>query len=353
MIRPRFFDDFMTNPKMANHNLDTKASILNQCLRGIASRDDRLGIVPEPHAAWICKRLAWHKVLPLAAALQDPRTEKCPAVATALRAVMLQNMAREEFYHNQAIRVFTALEQAGIGFMPFKGPFWGTQLYDAYHWRHIGDIDLLMTKTAAQAAADVLIAEGYRPHALEGSPDAEFAARGELALLPAASMPNDVPVELHWDLMPSPRFLRKRFLLHSDIEQSLGPGHWRGLSFKRPAPEIQLLYYLLHATCQHQFMRFVHITTIVHFLEAFPGLDWRRILALAAARGAMAPLHYALRFAHAFHPLPADARRAMERSIPRLLSRLLAMALRPGHVPLSTPRKGKTRRNLFRAAMSL
>ena len=330
-----------------------KEDILNQCLKGILKRKDCFDSVPPEHAAWICERLAWHKVLPLAAALEDPMKKKCAAIAQTFRTAMLKNLAREEFYHAQVSQIFTAFDQANIDYMPFKGPFWGTQLYQAYHWRHIGDIDILLSKPAARKAADLLISMDYQPDAVEGSLEKEFAVRGELALLPEKRRQNYVPVELHWDLMPSPRFLRRKFLYNSDFTQTTVSGRWRNLSFLLPPPEIQLIYYLLHATCQHQFMRFVHITNIVHFLEAHPQLNWERIHLLAIERRAEAPLHFGLKFAHTFHPLAAEANKIIRKLRPRLLARVLGKALRPRAIPLSTPQQGKARRNLFRIAMSI
>jgi hypothetical protein len=330
-----------------------KERLLIQCLTGILHNKDRFDRVPTIHASWLCERLAWHKVLPLAAALADPRKKKCALIAQTFQTTLLKNLAREEFYHAQVIDIFNAFDQSGIEYMPFKGPFWGHQLYVAYHWRHIGDIDILLSKAGAKAAADILTTMGYQPDILEGSLDKEFATRGELALVPGTRQPNAVPVELHWDLMPSPRFLRKQFLSNADFTQETIAGQWRGISFHLPTPEVQLIYHLLHATCQHQFMRFVHISNIVHFLQKFPQLDWDRICQLAAERQAMVPLYYGLKMSHAFYPLPAHVLKCLKSVKPRPLVRMLSSILPPKAIPLSTRHRGKLRRNLFRAAMSL
>jgi hypothetical protein len=324
-----------------------------QCLKGLLRREDCFDAVTDRHAAWICERLAWHKVLPLAAAMQDPHRKKCGDIARTFQAVLLQNMAREEFYYAQVTELFETLDQTGVAFIPFKGPFWSARLYENYYWRHIGDIDLLMTKADAEQAAQQLMTIGYHPDILENSLEEEFVARGELALLPGKDRPRGVPVELHWDLMPSPRFLRKQFMVSSDFTESTTNGRWRDIQFQLPSPEIQLFYHLLHATCQHQFSRFVHITNIVHFLEQFPDLNWKQIHRLALERRALVPIHYGLRFAQAFHPLPGQARRLICKTRPNPVARILAAVLTPEQIPLATVRRGKTRRNVFRVAMSL
>lgn len=334
-------------------NRKSKEAVLIQCLKGLLRREDCFEVVPAEHADWICERLAWHKVLPLAAAMQDPGKKKCRTITRTFQSVTLKNMAREEFYHAQISELFKLFDQTGVDYMPFKGPFWGTQMYEAYQWRHIGDIDILLSRSDARSTADRLIALGYRPDILEGSLDEEFAMRGELALVPGRHQPSGVPVELHWALMPSPRFIRKRYLYSGDFTNETIPGEWRGLHFQLPRPEIQLFYYLLHATCQHQFMRFVHITNMVHFLETFPRLDWERLHNLALERRALAPVHYGLKFVQTFHPLPVEAQHMIRRSKPKPTARILAMSLLPKYIPFSTARQGKTRRNLFRIAMSL
>ncbi len=330
-----------------------KEGILLNNLKGILDHKDCFETVAPEHARWICERLAWHKLLPLAAALQDPFKKKCSLITRTFREVTLNNLAREEYYFAQSTQIFNALDQAGLTYMPFKGPFWGTQLYEAYHWRHIGDIDILLSKPAARTAVDILLPLGYQPDILEGSLEKEFALRGELVLLPDGKNMRDVPVELHWDLMPSPRFLHKKFLKNSDFTQKTLPGRWRGMVFNLPIPEIQLIYYLLHATCQHQFSRFVHIANIVHFLHKFPNLDWQLIYEFSVERCAQSPVYHALKYALAFHPLTADARNMMGKLKPSLPARLLARVLQPETILFFTPQQGKTRRNLFRAAMSL
>jgi hypothetical protein len=147
--------------------------------------------------------------------------------------------------------------------------------------------------------------------------------------------------------------LRKQYIVSSDFTEKTIKGRWRDIQFQLPIPEIQLFYYLLHAACQHQFARFVHITNIVHFLERFPQLNWKQIHRLALKRHALAPVHYGLRFAQAFHPLPLEAHQLIRKTKPAPVSRILATALSPKQIPLATAQHGKTRRNVFRVAMSL
>ena len=329
-----------------------KELLLSTCLKGLLMNEDRSDLVEPEQTQWICERLAWHKVLPLAAALHDPKLTRCPRLTEIFNKTMLINMVKEERYHRQAIRIFTALQAASVEHLPFKGPFWACQIYEAYHYKHIGDMDIMISKEDVPEAARILTELGYTAHYLEGNIDSELARRGELAFFPVAAQQGEVPVELHWEPMPSPRFLKKRYLAGEDFKKNAVWHQWRGISFLLPPPEVQLMYHFLHAVCQHQFMRFVHITTLVHFIQKYPHLDWAILEDLAKARGATTPVYYGLTFADAFWSIPEPARMIIKHFKPPRMTRMVAACLPPRQIVQSIKSYGDLRRKLFRAAMS-
>ena len=330
-----------------------KNKVLCECLKGLLAFEDRFEQVPDRRARWLGERLAWHKVLPLAAAIQDPGKPKCRTLADILNKANLHNMMREEHYFRQVRSLFSALDQWEVEYVPFKGPFWFVPLYEAYHWRHIGDIDLLLPKSDIPKATEMMVALGYRPHYLSGGLEQELVGgRGELAFSPDPSRPNDVVVELHWDPMPSPRFMRRQFLSYEDFTRRTICGQWRGLSYAMPSLEVQFLYLVLHATCQHQFMRFVHVTTIVHYIQKRFHLNFEEVFELAAERHASTPLFYGLSFANAFWALPKPLRELKARISVPLKSRLVTKLLSPRSIVQGNDKKGTIRRNLFRTAIS-
>jgi len=329
-----------------------RTQVLLKCLKGLLLNEDHFDIVASADASWICRRLAWHKLLPLAAALNDSGKPKCATIEQIFKTTTLENLAKEEFYRLQVARIFNAFDKASIEYMPFKGPFWGNQLYAEYYWRHIGDIDILFSKDEARTAGSILLKMGYIPHTLDGSIERDFETRGELAFFPDSRHPNEVPIELHWDLMPSPRFLKKKYLFNEDFNQDVTRSQWKGFEYDLPRPEVQFLYYILHATCQHQFMRFVHITNLVHFVQKFPRLNWQRIFKLAESRRALTPLYYGLKFVDTYFPLPEHVSVLQKRSKPSLPTQMVASFMPPGKILSATYRRGKMRRKLFRAAMS-
>ena len=326
--------------------------MLRDCLVGLLVFDDRFDQVPEKDGQWICERLAWHKVLPLAAAIQDPLKPKCQTLKDIFHKTAIHNMVQEEHYLRQVRRLFHALENRGVEYVPFKGPFWCVPLYAAYHWRHIGDIDLLLPKADLAKAVEMMMEMGYRPHYVEGSLEQDLANRGELAFFPEPSRSNDVVVELHWDPMPSPRFMRRQYLGYGDFTSVSVTGQWRGISYALPSLEVQFLYLILHAVCQHQFMRFAHVTTIVHFIQKALHLNWEAMFDLALARNAGTPLYYGLSFADAFWPLPAPLQELKGRLRIPMKTRIVAALLPPRRIFQGADKKGTWRRNLFRTAIS-
>ncbi len=361
---------------------------------------DGLDAVEPRHADWICQRLAWHKILPLAAALNDPSKPKCPQLESVFQHVLLKNTVRAKHYEIQVRAMFHMLRQAAIDFTPYKGPFWSQPIYPDYAWRHIGDIDLMLDIAHARKASALLQAAGWVPDIVGVSEEEDFRLRGELTLFPDPKATRRLkkrilvqdhggsgfqtagmlaygedlkpgsnkdlgpkylfemasnsrfPVQLHWDPLPSPRFVKKKYMPAELFKTGAEPTTWQGIDFLIPRPEIQFYYHLLHATCQHQFLRFAHLLTPIHFLLKFPNLDWAFFQDMISARQAHTPVYYGLKFISHFYALPEPAQKIMSTIRPRFKSRLAAAALHPNAIMNATRQCGRHRRELFRVAMS-
>ena len=329
-----------------------RLQVLHECLTGLALSEDRFDRVKPEDVDWICERLLWHKVMPLAAALSSPATLKCPALDAAFKSFALANTLREHRYYKQVRHLFRLFSESSIEFIPFKGPFWSTRIFPEFSWRHIGDIDLLLDKENARAAASLLKEQGYVADVLGRSEEDDFTERGELAFSPGPSSRHLVPVELHWALLPAPRFLKTRFIEPADFTRNCTWDQWRSIRFPLPPVEVRFLYLALHATCQHQFMRFVQIMDLAYLIRKSPELDWNRLYELAMERGSTVPLRYALRFVNAFYELPPEAASITDRTIVSWKTRCCAGFLSPKAILTSTKKRGKLARRLFRAAMS-
>lgn len=329
-----------------------KVQALNHCIKGLLSFEDRFDVVTTDMVDWVCERLAWHKLLPLAASLSSSQIPKCKKLESIFENVVLRNAIREKKYELQTRQLFQSLSEASIEFVPYKGPFWGQQLYPEYAWRHIGDIDLLLSAKDARKASMLLQEMGYIPEITKGTEDDIFESRGALTMQVHPDKADDVPVQIHWELMPSPRFLKRQYLPSDTFFQETQTARWKGIAFQIPRPEVQFLYYILHATCQHQFMRLAHVVVMKHFVDKFENLDWSGVYELADSQKALTPLYYGLKFIRAFSSLPQPAEALMARIRPSIGNRLSAAVMQPGATLLFTQKRGKIRRNLFRLVLS-
>jgi len=325
---------------------------LMECIQGLIRLEDRFERVAPGDVAWVCERLAWHKLLPLAAAVNDYGKPKAAALEAVFRSVAARSAIREHRYHRQVTALFPLLERAGMAFMPFKGPFWNQDIYPEYAWRHIGDLDLLLAREDARRASGLLKGLGFRPDVVKGTEEEDFRVRGELTLFPGPGCPHAFPVQLHWSPLPGRRYVALGYLRPGDFTEQAAPARWRGVSYLAPRPEVQLLYLALHAACQHQFKRMALVATLAHVIRLRTELDWEEVFLLARERGSLTPLHYALRFVHAFAPLPGRVEGLAKSVRPSAGARAGAALLRPRGLPLFTERRGKFRRQVFYLAMS-
>ena len=329
-----------------------KEDVLIDCLTGLIHFEDHFQAVEPDMAEWICERLAWHKLLPLAASISHQNEFICEELRSIFQNVILNNIIREKNYEKQTRKIFDLFNKENICFIPYKGPFWGHLIYPEYSWRHIGDMDLLLTMADSKKASIILKDLGFRPDIMEGSEAQDYEIRGALTLLNDPTQKDAFPVQLHWELMSSPRFLKKRYLQTKYFFEKTTNAEWKGISFQIPRPEVQFLYYILHSTCQHQFKRFVHIMVLAHFIKKFKAMDWEFVYKLSEEHHALVPLYYGLSFIHAFFQLPEKALNVMHKCKPHFFNRTCANVLKPVHTFFFTQKKGNVRRNLFRIVLS-
>jgi len=332
--------------------VENKQQTLFNCIQGMMQLEDRFNCVADRDSSWVLERLNWHKLLPLAAAISNPEIFKPDILKYAFEKIQLQNLAREQNYYIQVKQLFADFTAHKINFTPYKGPFWGTLIYPEYSWRHIGDIDLLMTSNDARLALEILTKTDYFPEIMGDTVDDDFAVRGELTCHPKIKMTQLVPVQLHWELMPAPRFLKKHYILPEDFQDQTQVCEWRKIKFSVPSAEIRFLYYVLHATCQHQFYRLVLLVDMAIFLNKNNQFDWSRLFLLAKDRGCLTSLHYALSFLEYYFELPEGAKDILEQSQPTILINTIAGILKPKMALTVNENKFKLHRKIFRAAMS-
>ena len=168
-------------------------------------------------------------------------------------------------------------DEAGLDVIPYKGPVLAQRLYGDCAMRQFGDLDFLVRREEAAAAQACLLGKGFQP-ALASPPGWEawyVRRRHEAAFCHPAS---NLYVELHWGAWQ--RYVAMPVEVHS---------YWEHreivLLAGRLVPSLgmeELLFLLcLHGT-KHQWCRLSWLADVAEILRFTPGLDWPRILALAA-----------------------------------------------------------------------
>ncbi len=186
-------------------------------------------------------------------------------------------------------RLLAALDGAGVEAVPIKGPVLASQLYGQLAWREFEDLDLLVRRQDAPAAADVLRSHDYR-----------LAAGGARALelrseyhYPFHHAGGQGAVELHCELMPWYFGFPVRTV---DLWGRLEWVPLRDTRVRALPAEDTLLFLCAHGA-KHLWRRLCWIADVAALLGGEPALDWERTVSRAEELGARRILATGLRVA--------------------------------------------------------
>lgn len=156
------------------------------------------------------------------------------------RSLQAVELARVEKKTTQLKEVGEALDRAGVVALVYKGPDFNDRFYSPRRPRAFNDLDIIVRRRQAVAAAEALEAVVY--HLPPGTPPLSYFLRFHLHAIylhPGGGH----PVELHWSL-DSP--YRSRGDLVPLLFEAAVPGHALGAALVRPAPIDTLALMVLH-----------------------------------------------------------------------------------------------------------
>jgi len=200
-----------------------------------------------------------------------------PQVVNAMRQAKYRHTLRNLAVCRELITVTRLLDAAAIPSLALKGAYLANFTYAEPGLRPMRDVDLLVSKTHAIRAFDLLKANGYRP-SYEGLPDAYL--EGNKIHLPPLVRPNGIPVELHHRLTsPHPNGETAEYesaLWARSVSKPLG-----NTAIGFPCAEDLLLHLCYHATEGHQFsIGPLALLDLALLIQRDP-LDWNKILQMA------------------------------------------------------------------------
>jgi hypothetical protein len=169
------------------------------------------------------------------------------AVSEQLHKILTDNTARNLRFLAEFDGLAAALQAEDIPFMPLKGVYLCSNLYENIGERPIWDIDLIVHKPHLMRAVQAIEGAGYRasrPY------DLELECRN-YHHLPVYLKAGAAPVEIHWTLL-NPRFR------HSlDLKEAWGrsiPARVGGATVQVLSAGDLLIYLCAHVAYQHVYM---------------------------------------------------------------------------------------------------
>lgn len=216
-------------------------------------------------------------------------------------------------------RISHLLESAGIPVVSFKGTTLGLMAYGNSVVRPSADLDLLVSRTHALRARDLLASLGYAPEITISRAQERVALRVDSVFnlyRPAEPrlkgvLPQGYATELHWAItspcLPfdleyetvEPRLgwielpgVAPRAVTdsqeHSQVTHSQVPHDNKGESFRvRALAREDLLLILCVHGAKHLWERLIWLCDLAELVQSTPALDWERVLQYARERGVL------------------------------------------------------------------
>jgi hypothetical protein len=210
-------------------------------------------------------------------------------------------------------RVVALLERGGVEPLALKGPALALAAYGNVALRQFSDLDLLLRRSEAARAVEILLDAGYAPRAGYGLADLKRAGTYEITMVRAGEL---AEVDLHWRLMPL------YFSLGLD-----GEDLWRravsveseGAAARTLAPADHLLYLCAHGA-KHGWPVLGGICDLAELIRASalispsappsgpaPAIDWDELAARADRARARRALLLGALLAHELLDAPVPA----------------------------------------------
>jgi hypothetical protein len=230
--------------------------------------------------------LDWTLLLALAAendvtsllyqSLQDTCSDLVPAqVIDQLRQDYQTCTLNTVFFTQELLKLLQLFEAHQIPVLPYKGPALAMALYGNLSLRPFCDLDLLIHSQDLIAAKQILVAEGYDTLAVDNTQEVDNiwsdSARDFVR------QDGKVVLDLHWRI--TPRFFPFELPVEElwERRQSLS---LLGTAVSILAPEDLLLTLCVHGA-KECWGKLKWICDVAELLQAYPNLDWNRMLVQA------------------------------------------------------------------------
>ena len=229
--------------------------------------------------------------------LQTTCPEAVPeTVLSQLRGSFQANATRNLFLTQELLRLLVLFDEHNIPAIPIKGPVLAASVYGNLAFRSFCDLDFLVREEDALQARELIVSQGYQPHAqVQQLQDAAYVRSHRAFTLDHSAGPGAVDLQwrlaAHWQIRPSFRL---------DLEylwDRLEPFSFAGTTVPNLSPEDLLLILCVHGS-YHGWIELKLVCDVAELVHRCPGLDWGQAVARARALGVARMLFLGLRLAH-------------------------------------------------------
>ena len=229
----------------------------------------------------VLRLAAWHRMVPLVHwRLKALGWTGVPsAIVEELTDAFLSNAALSLQRASTLLDLLAALGREGIAALPYKGPAMAAQLYGNVALRQAGDIDILVSRSHAVRARELLLGLGYSPRHPIAPNAVDFMIRSRYH--ETLEHPERPTVEVHWSFTNAdisfPVGLEDLLANARDVQ--LG-----GRIVRVFGDDDQLLILAVHGA-KHRWGRIEWLCSFAELVRRADGLDWERLVARARALG--------------------------------------------------------------------
>lgn len=167
------------------------------------------------------------------------------------------------------LEITTALNNAEIWFVAYKGPLLSYRIYNDATCRRCKDFDFLVQPDEVSKTIDVLCKIGFVPRSFHW-PVSKFKEKKLLFFINQYTLDHlsdDISIEIHWSLLKFPAIRQKKMsaIIHENIQQTV----FEGQNFNQFTLEFELLHLVIHGGL-HTWSRLKWLIDIHEIINRFP-----------------------------------------------------------------------------------
>jgi len=183
-----------------------------------------------------------------------------------------KNAKRNLFLTAELLRVVDLFQANNISIIPYKGPVLAASVYGEVSLRQFTDLDVIVQRSAAERAKDLLVSQGYKIKSDIGSEGFAAYMQHEKDLI--LSRDDSVSLELHWAInsQQSPIHVRETMLWENLRTYPIG-----GRQVRIHEAEDLLLILCIHGA-KHQWEHLGWLCDIAEIIRSHKELSWSGLI---------------------------------------------------------------------------